>query len=136
MCPVQIALEHGHLLRPTTPVLASLRVLVLNFLGLKSFPADLAVALKCLTELGLAYNLFTSIPAEISKMTTMRILDLDSNDDLQLKHSDLDSLAALPNLQTIVLPESLTDKKSVLEMSLQVEVLNTIRERLPYLEVL
>jgi len=66
-----------------------------------AFPASLAASLWRLTELKLGHNNFTQLPAALTLMTTLQILDMSYNEQLQLADSDALVLAALPHLQSV-----------------------------------
>jgi hypothetical protein len=92
------------ILSPT--VLSNLRELALVHVDLKTFPDSLAASLTRLTALNLVANIFDHLPGTISQITTQVSLIMGGNNDLRLEDSDLDTLAALPNLRTLDIGKS------------------------------
>jgi len=76
-------------------------VLQLEYMEFDTFPASLAASLWRLTELKLGHNQFTRLPPALTLMTTLQILDMSYNEQLQLANSDALVLAALPLLQSV-----------------------------------
>jgi len=96
------------------------------------FPAAVAKSLKQLTLLDLSQSSFMGIPASISLITTLQILNLANNNDIHLVHNDVNILAALPHLRSIELQkEEGNSGWSNNDMSVARELL----KRLPRLEV-
>jgi len=67
------------------------------------FPPVVAGAFKRLTFLDLTCNALNRIPPALSQITTLRSLDMSYNENLQLEHSDAETLDALPYLQDLSL---------------------------------
>jgi hypothetical protein len=106
---LQIPLES--LLHSAQPALARLLTLELYQMGLQSFPDALAHDLRCLTTLDLNCCNFYHLPAALKKITTLRTINLDFNNNLQLNASDFKVLAALTHLENLVLPKRFRKKK-------------------------
>lgn len=67
------------------------------------FPPCVAGTFKRLTFLDLSCNALKRIPLALSQITTLRSLDMSYNENLQLDHSDAETLAALPYLKDLSL---------------------------------
>jgi Leucine-rich repeat (LRR) protein len=89
------------LLSPSSPSFPSLKSLKLSRLRIQQFPASIAGELLHLKSLDLSDNSLTQLPNALSQITTLRDLKINSNKALQLRHSNVDTLAALPQLQSL-----------------------------------
>jgi Leucine-rich repeat (LRR) protein len=68
---------------------------------LDEFPAAVAASLTRLTWLHLGGNSFDHLPVSLSRITTLQFLNLYGNPGLQLDMGNLNTLAALPDLQRL-----------------------------------
>jgi hypothetical protein len=73
--------------------------------GLRSLPDSMS-SLKHLTSLCLSRNEFTRLPILLTEITTLQFLDMSGNDGLQLRHKDVRTLRALPDLRNLSLQKS------------------------------
>lgn len=89
--------------------------------------------MKSLTCLELLICQFARLPAAISQITTLRHLCLFQNEKLQLEADDVDVLAALPHLESLVLEKDTAASSGWSERS--VGILRAISERLPHLRI-
>jgi Leucine-rich repeat (LRR) protein len=87
-------------------VTQNLRALGASNMNLQTLPISVARRFTCLLQLDLSGDNFTRLPAALSQITTLQILDMRSNMQLQLEESDLETLAALPSLHTLTLLKS------------------------------
>ena len=84
-----------------SPNLQNLRSLSLPFGQLDSFPVAVASALVQLTYLELGCNNSTRIPSAVSHITTLAILRLGGNYELQPRRSDVELLRPLLELEVL-----------------------------------
>ena len=115
------------------PVLGKLQRLVLDNMELThGLPAPVAQSLTNLTELKLS---FSYIPAEISYMTSLRILHVNCEGALKLEMKIVDTVAALPLLRTLDL-QSGSGVGEFGRLKESVHVLMALSRRFPSLELL
>jgi len=105
-------LQVDDLLPPATAALPSLRDLRMTDMSLRVFPSSVADRLVSLIDLNMRGNNFSRLPVAVTRISTLRALNLSDNDDLQLEESDSDTLAALPNLRLLSLKNTDRQKKS------------------------
>ena len=102
-------------------------------LQLDDFPASVAKSLPSLTSLNLSQNKFTAIPAMLSTMSSLVVLNMNHN-QIRLQREDVDTLASVPNLQTLSLFQDEIDYLDWLVWCPQdTDVLLSIARRVPNL---
>jgi Leucine-rich repeat (LRR) protein len=123
------------------PIAGEPRVVVLNLAGLQVLDAlpDLS-GLTALRRLLLASNRFRSLPAGITRLEELRVLDVADN-LLRLMPGDLDGLASLASLcldgnPLLMLPSSIRGLKSLRVLSVRHARLNALPEEIGELECL
>ncbi len=121
---------------------------LLNWGTVETFPATLTALLSSLAVLTITGTNMRKLPSAVADIPTLQELSLDGNLHLQLQPGDVTTLTALPNLRVLGL-----SKKPSVEPFLGIvdedrehfariffsreslEVLQTIRETLPLLEL-
>jgi len=68
---------------------------------LRDLSVTMSSTLQQLSFLDLSGNEFAWLPTAVSCITTLQVLDLSDNGDLQMDDIDLDTLAALPHLRRL-----------------------------------
>jgi hypothetical protein len=99
------------------PGLATLLSLELHGLRLQHFPEILANTLWRVEALSLVGSNFMKMPAALSRITTLRSLNLHGNIKLRLDASDRDTLAALTDLKELKLPSNYMEKGGWTELN-------------------
>jgi Leucine-rich repeat (LRR) protein len=98
-------------------------------MAIEKFPDAVGGVLKRLECLELRDNALSRLPSALSQITTLHNLDLSLNDDMQLERSNVDTLAALPNLRVLDLAKS--QGETGIWSQASVAVLFGIMKRLP-----
>jgi hypothetical protein len=130
-----ISLQVHALLPSVSPCLPRLRTLVLGGMHLQDFPISVAGALKRLISLDLRCNDFGQLPAAVSRITTLESLDISSNNFLELEDGDLNTLAALPDLQILSIFKAYPSLSKSGYSQKSVWVLMDISRRFPHLKL-
>lgn len=122
------------MLPATAPALPALTILVLTIGLIQDFPSSVAAALQRLQTLDLSHMKFEGISAALSQITTLKKVDLSYNDELQLKSSDVTTLAALAHSSELCL-ERFVDQGTDRWYDTSEEVLIAIKESFPKLHL-
>ena len=118
---------------PSWPCLRNLTLKELNF---SNFPEGLAAVLVGLTNLNLANNQYARLPNAVKLLSNLQHLDMSGNLPLQVEEEDVDTLAALPPLQTLDISKSRENAESRSSWNdNSVVVFTAISERLPLLKL-
>jgi len=118
-----------------TPGLSHLQELELSNMHWHHFSAAVAGALSSLSLLDLSGEDLTHLPPAISHITTLQTLNLSFTSSLVLQHSDVNVLAALPNLQSLEVSLTRDVPENADMWQSMMSVLNAIRTRLPLLNL-
>ena len=96
-------MQAGDLLRMplSSPSLRGLKSLALMFGDLDEFPDSVASCLQQLTHLNLAGNFFPWIPSALSHITTLVMLYMGGNQELEMQRGDINLLHSLPDLEVL-----------------------------------
>ena len=96
-------MQAGDLLRMPSafPLLQCLKSLSLMCGDLDDFPDPVASCLQQLTLLDLSGNFFTRIPYALSRITTLVILDMGGNQELEMERGDINLLHSLPDIEVL-----------------------------------
>ena len=122
--PVGNNMQAGDLLPLASPSLQGLKSLAIMFGDLDDFPDPVASCLQQLTHLDLTGNFFTCIPSALSHITTLVILYMGGNQELELQRGDISLLHSLPDLEVLEvskrLPENAGDESGFSQKSIGV----------------
>lgn len=117
-------MQAGDLLPLASPSLQSLKSLAIMFGDLVDFPDSVASCLQQLTRLDLTGNFFTCIPFALSHITTLVLLYMGGNQELEMQRGDIDMLHPLPDLKVLEvskrLPENAGDESGFSQKSIGV----------------